>query len=330
MKLLRKVGATSQIFQIFIRDSSSTTGAGLTGLTNASSGLTAYYHGDTDTTATAITLVTMTVGTFTSSGFKEIDATNMPGWYQFCPPNAALDSGVSVAFHLKGATNMAPLPIEVDLDGQVDITSILGTAISTPATAGILDVNTLSVGGTTQTAGNIPAMITAVGDFIDTEITDIQGRLPAALTAGGNMKSDALALSGDTIAADNAEAFFDGTGYAGTNNVIPLVTTTTTATNLTNAPTNGDLTATMKTSVNTEVLDVLNTDTFAEPAQGTPGATISLAAKLGFLYKAWRNKTTQTATTYSLFNDDAATVDHKSTTSDDGVTFSKTEVTSGP
>lgn len=37
-------------------------------------------------------------------------------------------------------------------------------------------------------------------------------------------------LSGDATAADNAEAFFDGTGYAGTNNVIPTVTT------LTNAP----------------------------------------------------------------------------------------------
>jgi hypothetical protein len=80
MKLLKKLGSTSEIWQIFIRDSSSTTGAGLTGLTQASSGLTAYYHRDADTTATAITLVTMTVGTFTSSGFKEIDSTNMPGW----------------------------------------------------------------------------------------------------------------------------------------------------------------------------------------------------------------------------------------------------------
>jgi hypothetical protein len=34
-------------------------------------------------------------------------------------------------------------------------------------------------------------------------------------------------LSGDSTAADNAEAFFDGTGYAGTNNVIPSVTTVT-------------------------------------------------------------------------------------------------------
>lgn len=32
-------------------------------------------------------------------------------------------------------------------------------------------------------------------------------------------------ISGDATAADNAEAFFDGTGYAGTNNVIPTVTT---------------------------------------------------------------------------------------------------------
>lgn len=32
-------------------------------------------------------------------------------------------------------------------------------------------------------------------------------------------------LSGDATAADNSEAFFDGTGYAGTNNVIPTVTT---------------------------------------------------------------------------------------------------------
>lgn len=184
MKLQKVLGATSEIWQIFIQDSSSTTGAGLTGLTNASSSLTAYYHRDTDTTATAISLVTMTVGTFTSSGFKEIDATNMPGWYQFCPPNAALASGAkSCAFHLKGATNMAPLPIEVQLtatnvdsattfmtgvngvapptnwnlfsidgSGRVDITKILGTAISTPATAGILDVNVKNMNNVAATA----------------------------------------------------------------------------------------------------------------------------------------------------------------------------------
>ena len=39
--------------------------------------------------------------------------------------------------------------------------------------------------------------------------------------------ADTKLISGDATAADNAEAFFDGTGYAGTNNVIPTVTTVT-------------------------------------------------------------------------------------------------------
>ena len=42
-----------------------------------------------------------------------------------------------------------------------------------------------------------------------------------------SLEVDATAISGDSTAADNAEAFFDGTGYAGTNNVIPTVTTLT-------------------------------------------------------------------------------------------------------
>jgi len=150
MKLQKLAGATSEIWQVFIADASSATGAGLTGLTNASAGLTAYYHRDTDTTATAITLVTMTVGTFTSSGFKEIDATNMPGWYQFCPPNAALASGAkSCAFLLKGATNMAPLPIEVQLTA-VNPDSATGFVSSVPAVVGAVGSVTAGVTVTTN------------------------------------------------------------------------------------------------------------------------------------------------------------------------------------
>lgn len=47
----------------------------------------------------------------------------------------------------------------------------------------------------------------------------------------GDYRADVTLISGDSAAADNAEAFFDGTGYAGTNNVIPQVTTTTNLTN---------------------------------------------------------------------------------------------------
>ena len=85
-----------------------------------------------------------------------------------------------------------------------------------------------------------------------------------------------------------------------------------------------------KTDVNAEALDVLNTDTFAEPTQEAPGATVSLVTKIGYLYKAWRNKKEQTATTLSLYADDTTTVDQKSTISDDGTTFTVGEMATGP
>lgn len=63
-----------------------------------------------------------------------------------------------------------------------------------------------------------------------------------SLIGGGDLlQVDTTQLSGDTTAADNAESFFDGTGYAGTNNVIPNVTLVGTLTTYTgNTPQTGD------------------------------------------------------------------------------------------
>lgn len=79
-------------------------------------------------------------------------------------------------------------------------------------------------------------------------------------------------------------------------------------------------------AVNSEVVDALSVDTYAEPGSGAPGATISLASKIGYLYKAFRNKVTQTSTEYRLFADDESTVHQKATVSDDGTTFTRNEV----
>jgi len=92
----------------------------------------------------------------------------------------------------------------------------------------------------------------------------------------------------------------------------------------------GTLGDTAKAQVNTEVLDVLNTDLFDEPGQETPGVNVSLAAKIGMIYKAWRNKSTQTSTAYKLYNDNTTQVDQKATVSDDGTVFTREEMTSGP
>lgn len=68
----------------------------------------------------------------------------------------------------------------------------------------------------------------------------------------------------------------------------------------------------------------------AEPGQGAPAVNASPITKLAYLFKSWRNKVTQTSTTYSLFADDTTTVDQKATVSDDGVTFTRGEIASGP
>ena len=103
-------------------------------------------------------------------------------------------------------------------------------------------------------------------------------------TTTAQLGVNVVQLSGDATAADNAESFFDGTGYAGTNNVIPTVTTVT---NLTNAPTSGDLTATMKASVNAEVdtaLADINLDHLVKSAVDTNFATtVHLDSVIGHL-----------------------------------------------
>lgn len=52
-------------------------------------------------------------------------------------------------------------------------------------------------------------------------------RIGPAEGLAGYQPVDVAAISADATAANNAESFFDGTGYAGTNNVIPTVTTLT-------------------------------------------------------------------------------------------------------
>lgn len=113
-------GATSVIVRVFIQDSRSVTGAGLSGLVFNSPGLTCYRMRDDDgnAAATAITLATMTRGTWATSGFVEKDATGAPGWYEFGVPNNAIASGSrSVSIHFQGAANMVPLPLEIELTG---------------------------------------------------------------------------------------------------------------------------------------------------------------------------------------------------------------------
>ena len=92
----------------------------------------------------------------------------------------------------------------------------------------------------------------------------------------------------------------------------------------------GSLAAQAKADVNAEVVDALATDTYAEPAQGAPAATTTLAVKINYIYKFLRNKITTTSSQISIYDDAGTTVDQKSTISDDATTFTRGEFGTGP
>lgn len=115
-KLALKKAATDVTVYLFAQDSSKTTGEGLTGLAYNTASLVAYYVRPLGS-ATQITLATQTVtGAHSDGGFKEIDATNMPGVYRLDLPDAVCATGVpSALVMLKGATNLAPVLLEIQL-----------------------------------------------------------------------------------------------------------------------------------------------------------------------------------------------------------------------
>jgi hypothetical protein len=129
MKIKR--GSTSVRRLIFIADSSSTTGAGLANLVYNSAGLSAYYFAGDLGADVAISLVTATLGSFTSGGFIAVDNTDMPGWYEIGIPNAALDGGNEVCIQLKGATNMVPVNLHIELDAVDYQTVAFGAGLAT-------------------------------------------------------------------------------------------------------------------------------------------------------------------------------------------------------
>lgn len=170
--MMRKIlaGTTSFIHRVWIRDTSVTSRvAGLTGLVYNTSGLTLYYSRAGQASDVAVSLVTATVGTFTSSGFKEVDATNMPGLYEIGIPNAALTGAVSVAFVLRGAANMDDTPFMFELDAvnyqsaTAFITGVNSLAPPTNWNLEVIDgsgrVDVSKVGGTSQTARDLGASV---------------------------------------------------------------------------------------------------------------------------------------------------------------------------
>lgn len=225
MLLSVPAGATSKIILVPIYDSSSSTGALLTGLAYNTASLTAYYNLEgASGAATAITLATATKGTWTSGGFVAVDGTNMPGWYELHVPNAALTGAKSVAIHLKGAANMVPVAILIELTATSNQDAVRGgmTALPNVASGSAGAVITSGTGtaqlsvssglvtlaGVTHTGAVIPTVTTTT---TATNLTNLPSITAGWLTAAG-IAASALNGKGDWNAGKTGYSLTATTG----------------------------------------------------------------------------------------------------------------------
>lgn len=159
---------------------------------------------------------------------------------------------------------------------------------------------------------------------LQSDTDNIQTRLPAALVSGrmdssvGAMATDVLTST--ALAASAVTEIQSGISTITAADVWAAATRTLTA-----------LGAGAAADVNAELLDVLATDTYTLPTQGTPPTTPTLAQALVNLYSYARNPITANKDTgvQSYYNAAGSTIVHKRTIADDGTTFSLGGLTTG-
>lgn len=165
-----------------------------------------------------------------------------------------------------------------------------------------------------------------------------------AVGVGNRVATDAEAISGSTTAADNVEANIGNLDAAissrsafnsasDTVDVGKISGSSTAADNVEANIANLDATISSRSTltsanVNTEMVDVLRTDTMTELSQAAPSATPTMEEAIMLLYMAVRNKLTVTSTEKG-FHNDAGTKIAKKTLSDDGTTYTEDEAVSG-
>lgn len=229
MKIKR--GSTSVRRLIFVADSSSTTGAGLANLVYNTASLVAYYFAGDLSNEVQITLATATLGTFASGGFVAVDNTNMPGWYEIGIPDAALDGGIEVAIQFRGAANMVPVNLHIELDTVDYQTDAMGAL--KPTTAGrTLDVSAGGEAGIDwANVGSPTTSLALTGTTIaTTQKVDVETIKTQALTAAAGITFGVYV--GGTAASAIASTALSTAQWTNTLATDLGTTNTTVATNL--------------------------------------------------------------------------------------------------
>lgn len=226
-----KLGQTSVVLRVKLRNSSVSTGAGLTGLTSASTGLIISTIANNEATATAYTVAGSNVETITTLGtfaaptsgkcrFKEVDATNHPGVYeiQIADARFAVSSAKGLLVSVSGATNLAEADALIPLRTVNPYATDFGlTLAKTTNITGLNDIAATAIvsSGAITTSGGAVSNVTLCGT-----LTTYTGNTPQTGDAFARLGAPA----GASIAADIAtRSTYAGGDTSGTTTLLSRV-----------------------------------------------------------------------------------------------------------
>jgi len=261
MKVVIPKGSTSRILTVFIQDSSSTTGAGLGSLTQASSITGGYVREGGTGVALAVDEDVTTEGTYqapsTAAHVRIGTPANMiSGIYELHFHNDLWATGAeTVTIGLSGASNMAPLTIEVQLSDPVrglgaptalpnaaaEASGGLATLSAAQASNGTIQANVhrwltatpnaLQSGRVDSYLGAVASGVIAAASFAAGALDAVWSTATRVLTAGTNIvlaKGSGVTGFNDLSAAevnaevDTALADYDGPTYTELLNLFRL------------------------------------------------------------------------------------------------------------
>lgn len=231
-------GGTSQSLPIFIRDTTSTTGGGLSGVTTASAGLIIEWRRQGQSTWTQATPAQLSaasgkvLGTFTAWGI--IADGGLAGAYELDLPDAAYASGVEfVVIRVRGVANMLPVLAIIELDAvnyqdaagfglsrlNADIASRASqTSVDTKPTLTQIESSTLLAKEATV---NTRASQTSVNNIPTNPLLADDGRLDDLNTIVTRVF---LIPTNPLLANDSRLNFLDASVSATTSNILSAIT----------------------------------------------------------------------------------------------------------
>ena len=209
-----KRGQGSIVLRVKILNSSVATGAGLTGLSSASSGLIISTIADNESTATAYTVAASNVETVTTLGtfaaptagkcrFREVDSANHKGVYEIQLADARynVSNAKSLLVSVLGATNAAETDVVIPLRDLDPFDSVRAGLTALPNVAS-------GSAGAIITSGTGTAQLSVTSGLVTlAAVTHTGATIPTVTTVTNRVTANTDQLAGQTVTAATSVIF---------------------------------------------------------------------------------------------------------------------------